>query len=91
MTTTTTTDHAEIKKWVESHNGRPIRVAMSDTAKELDTIKFRFPNEEYDNEQTYQEISWDEWFSIFEHYNLQMVINDDDPKAYDYQLNNRNK
>lgn len=58
----TTTDHAEIRRWVEARGGRPAHV--TETAEEGDPgilrIDFADPDERL------EEISWDEWFQAFE-------------------------
>ncbi len=59
----TTTDHDEIRKWVEERDGRPSRVKTSGKGGVL-RIDFREP------EESFEEISWDEFFKIFDENNL---------------------
>lgn len=59
---TTTTDHDEIRKWVEARGGKPAKVADTDGRKGSGIIRIDF-NEP---EESLQAISWDEFFEIFE-------------------------
>ena len=61
MTTSqTTTDHDTIRKWVEARNGHPARVKDTDDNGGLLRIDFNEP------EARLEQISWDEFFRIFE-------------------------
>lgn len=65
MTTSqTTTDHDTIRQWAEARNGRPARVEGTGDAGGLLRIDFDEP------EERLEEISWDEFFAIFEDNNL---------------------
>ncbi|WP_274425850.1 hypothetical protein [Chelativorans sp. YIM 93263] len=55
----TTTDHQTIREWAESRNGKPARVKGSSPGGIL-RIDFGEP------EESLEEISWDEFFQIFE-------------------------
>lgn len=55
----TTTDHQTIRKWAESRDGKPARVKGSGPGGIL-RIDFGEP------EESLEEISWDEFFQIFE-------------------------
>lgn len=71
-----TTDHNEIRQWAEERRAIPVQIALNSTGKQLDTIKFRFPNQEDNVNQEYQEIDWDEFLAIFENYGLAMIYED---------------
>jgi hypothetical protein len=60
--TKTTTDHDEIRRWAEEHGGRPARV------KDTNILRIDFPGGAGDDEL--EDISWDEWFQIFDSQNL---------------------
>jgi hypothetical protein len=55
------TSHDEIKRWVEARGGRPARVrATADDGGGILRIDFR------ELDQGLEEISWDEFFAIFD-------------------------
>lgn len=60
----TTTDHHEIRRWVEQHDGAP--VGVSDTADGGDpgVLRIDFPGGA--GEDDLQHIGWDAWFEKFE-------------------------
>ena len=61
MTTSqTTTDHDTIRKWAEARNGHPARVKDTGDNGGLLRIDFNEP------EERLEQISWDEFFRIFE-------------------------
>ena len=65
----TTTDHDEIRKWVEARKGRPSRVKTSGEGGLL-RIDFRESDEEF------EELSWDEFFGIFDENELAFLCQD---------------
>ncbi len=67
-----TTDHHEIRQWVEKYDGHPIRLAYDSTGATTDPISIEFPNVKKDFEQNIQRIDWDEFFAIFD--NNQLVF-----------------
>jgi hypothetical protein len=56
--TRTTTDHDEIRRWAEAHGGRPAVV------KGTEILRIDFPGGSGEDEL--DDISWDEWFDIFD-------------------------
>lgn len=68
--TRTTTDHDEIRKWVEDHDGRPATV--SDTAAagdEAGVLRIDFPGGDSDLET----IGWEDWFEKFDREKLALL------------------
>jgi hypothetical protein len=65
--TTTTTDHDEIRRWVEEHDGKPasVRGTESDGA---GILRIDFPGGA--GEESLEHISWDDWFQKFDENNL---------------------
>jgi hypothetical protein len=59
---TTTTDHDEIRKWVEARGGKPAKVADTDSRKGSGILRIDFG----EPEQSLTPIGWDEFFGIFE-------------------------
>ena len=70
--TNVTTDHDEIRRWVEERDGRPARVKEtgSDGDPGILRIDFRDPDE------SLEEIPWDEFFRAFDENNLAFLHQD---------------
>lgn len=64
-----TSNHAEIRKWVEERNGRPSRVKG---AREGGVLRIDFG----EPEDALEEISWDDFFRIFDESNLAFLHQD---------------
>jgi len=61
----TTTDHDEIRSWVEEHDGRPASVRGTETSGEdAGVLRIDFPGGA--GEDQLEPIGWDEWFATFE-------------------------
>lgn len=58
-TSVETTDHDEIRRWIEERDGRPARVKTSGKGGIL-RVDFAEP------EESLEEIGWDDFFKIFE-------------------------
>ena len=67
--TKTTTDHEEIRSWVEEREGHPARVEG--------TNLLRIDYKGFSGEQTLEEISWDEFFEIFDENNLAFIYQEE--------------
>ena len=61
---TTTTDHEEIRRWVEEHGGKPASVKGTEGAGDLGVLRIDFPGGA--GEEQLEQVSWDEWFEKFE-------------------------
>jgi len=61
----TTTDHEEIRRWVEERDGNPARVEGTNL------LRIDYPG--FSGEQTLEQISWDEFFEIFDENNLKFL------------------
>lgn len=70
--TASTTDHEEIRAWVEKRGGKPATVKGTGSKKD-DTgiLRIDFPG--YSGEDSLEEISWDEFFSKFDESGLQFL------------------
>ena len=66
--TTTTTDHDEIRRWVEEHDGTPASVRGTERSDEAGVLRIDFPGGAGTDEL--EHISWEEWFEKFEAENL---------------------
>ena len=61
------TNHDEIRKWAEKHKGRPSKVETGGKGGIL-RLDFR------DKDEDLTEISWDEFFEIFEENKLALLL-----------------
>ncbi|QLG60422.1 hypothetical protein [Halorarum salinum] len=67
-----TTDHDEIRDWVEERDGRPARVeGTDDDGDGLLRVDFG------DGDDDLEPVSWDEFFEAFEENDLAMVSQDE--------------
>ena len=57
-----TTDHEEIKRWIEERGGQPARVEGTNL------LRVNFPG--FSGEQTLEPLDWGEFFRIFDENNL---------------------
>ncbi len=70
-----TTDHDEIRNWVEARGGHPARVKSTGSSKDPGILRIDFPG--YSGEDTLEEIEWDEFFEWFDRDNLAMLLSDE--------------
>ena len=63
-----TTNHEEIRRWVEEHGGKPARVKVSGGDGDPGVLRIDFPGGS--GEDALEHISWDEWFEKFDDENL---------------------
>ncbi|HEX6518138.1 MAG TPA: hypothetical protein VF049_21445 [Nocardioidaceae bacterium] len=66
--TRTTTDHDEIRSWVEEHGGTPASVTGTGGSDDLGVLRIDFPGGA--GEPDLEHVSWDAWFEKFEENNL---------------------
>jgi hypothetical protein len=64
----TTTDHEEIRQWVEERGGHPARVKGTEKGKSSGLLRIDYPG--FSGDDRLEEISWDEFFEGFEENNL---------------------
>jgi hypothetical protein len=69
----TTTDHDEIRNWVESNHGRP--ACVKGTGKGDDPGMLRIDFDEQD--EGLEAIDWDRWFAWFDKNRLALLHSDD--------------
>ena len=63
----TTTDHEEIRSWVEERDGHPAQVKGTEKGGSA-LLRIDYPG--FSGEDRLEEISWDEFFEIFDENNL---------------------
>ena len=69
-TSTMTTDHDTIRRWVEERGGRPATVKGTGNG-EAGILRVDFPRR--GDDESLQEVSWDEFFEKFDKENLAFV------------------
>ncbi|WMJ73385.1 hypothetical protein RCC89_09440 [Cytophagaceae bacterium ABcell3] len=70
-----TTNHNQIKRWVEARDGKPASVKGTGDNKNAGLLRFRFENGRQPKAEL-KDITWDEFFDQFEKNKLQMVYQD---------------
>jgi hypothetical protein len=71
----TTTDLNEIKKWAGARQGKPVIIEGTEKGKEGGgVLRIDFPG--FRGEDTFEEVSWDEWYKIFKSRNLEFLYQD---------------
>ena len=69
-----TTDHDEIRRWVESKGGKPACVKGTGDRNDPGVLRIDFPG--YSGEESLQEMDWDEWFDKFDCAHLALLYQD---------------
>ena len=64
-----TTDHDEIRKWVEERGGHPAQV------KDTELLRIDYPG--FSGEDRLEEITWETFFKAFEENNLAFLYQDE--------------
>ena len=70
-----TTDHDEIRRWVQERGGKPARVKGTGSGDDPGVLRVDFPG--VGEEDRLEEIPWDEWFDKFEQENLAFLYQDE--------------
>ncbi|WP_205500134.1 hypothetical protein [Rufibacter psychrotolerans] len=80
----TTTDHDTIRKWAESHGGKPATVKGTGKGDEAGLLRINFPGYAEDN---LEEISWEEFFEKFEEKKLAFLYQDEKDSRFSKLIN----
>lgn len=67
----TTTDHDTIRTWAEEHGGMPVAVKNTGSGDDAGLLQIDMPGGAGDD--SFDEITWDEWFEEFESSNLALL------------------
>ena len=70
-----TTNHDEIRRWVQERGGKPARVKGTGSGDDPGVLRVDFPG--VGEEDRLEEIPWDEWFDKFEQENLAFLYQDE--------------
>jgi len=71
-----TTDHDEIRKWVEERGGFPATVRATESKNGKPGI-LRIDYEGFSGEDTLEKISWEQFFEAFDNKSLAFLYQDD--------------
>jgi hypothetical protein len=71
----TTTDHNEIKSWVEERGGHAARVRGTEGKNSVGLLRIDYPG--FSGEETLEEITWDEFFKAFDRERLVFLYQDE--------------
>lgn len=63
-TSNTTTNHNEIRRWVEERGGHPAKVKGTEKGESSGVLRIDYPG--FSGEDRLEEISWEEFFEGFE-------------------------
>ncbi len=69
--TRTTTDHDEIRRWVEDHGGAPAAVRDTSSAEDPGVLRIDSPGGAGD--ESLEPVEWEEWFAKFEDSRLALL------------------
>jgi hypothetical protein len=70
-----TTDHDEIKRWVEERGGFPAHVKRTEASHDLGVLRIDFPG--YSGEDTLERVDWETWFAAFDQKQLAFLHQDE--------------
>jgi hypothetical protein len=79
--TKTTTDHDEIRRWVEEHGGKPAVVRGTGGDDDAGILRIDFPGGA--GEDQLEHVTWDEWFEKFDESNLAFLYQDEKASGED--------
>jgi hypothetical protein len=68
-----TTDHDKIRKWAESHGGKPAAVERTHKGGDVGIVRIMFPERPESEHEALTEITWDEFFDEFEKRQLALL------------------
>lgn len=71
----TTTDHAQIQRWVEERGGYPAAVAATETLQDPGILRIDYPG--YSGQGTLERITWQEFFDKFDEQDLVFLYQDE--------------
>jgi hypothetical protein len=72
-----TTDHHEIRRWVEDVGGRPARARIAASGAATDVPRLDIPGEA--KNENLEPISWDDWFRKFDEAGLALLYEERGP------------
>ena len=73
-TSNVTTNHEQIKQWVEERGGNPARVKGTESKNSAGLLRIDYPG--FSGEQSLEEITWEEFFDAFDKNGLAFLYQD---------------
>jgi hypothetical protein len=70
-----TTDHDEIRAWVEERGGHPAHVKATESKRDLGVLRVDFPG--FSGEDALEPVDWERWFSAFDANNLAFLYQEE--------------
>ena len=77
----TTTNHDEIRRWVEEHDGSPASVRGTENGDDAGVLRIDFPGGA--GEDQLEHIDWDTWFDKFEDQGLALLYQEEKASGED--------
>jgi hypothetical protein len=71
----TTTNHDEIRRWVEERGGRPARVKATGSGDDPGVLRIDYPGR--GDDEALEEMSWEDFFAAFEENNLAFLYQEE--------------
>lgn len=71
-----TIDHATIRRWAEERGGKPAAVKATHGKDDPGIIRLIFPDSRFADDESLEEISWDEFFEKFDDKGLAFLYQD---------------
>ena len=83
----TTTDHDEIRRWAEARGGRPAAVEGTGSGDDPGILRIAFPDRQQSDDESLEEISWNEWFEAFDQNGLALVYQEETAEGQESRFN----
>jgi hypothetical protein len=83
----TTTDHDAIRRWAEARGGRPAAVEGTGSGGDPGILRIAFPDRPESEDESLEEISWEEWFDAFDANGLALVYQEETADGEESRFN----
>jgi hypothetical protein len=80
-----TTDHAEIRRWVEQRGGYPAHVKATGAKNDLGVLRIDFPG--FSGEDSLERTDWETWFAAFDQNDLAFLHQDETAEGKQSRFN----
>jgi hypothetical protein len=80
-----TTDHEEIRAWVEERGGFPAHVKRTGDDRDLGLLRIDFPG--FSGEASLERVDWDRWFKAFDDNGLAFLHQDETAEGEQSRFN----
>jgi hypothetical protein len=86
----TTTDHEEIRRWVEERGGTPAHVSGTGSDDDPGVLRINFDDPGGEDDDRLEEISWEEWFQAFDENELAFLHQDEHDSRFNKLISRDN-